>query len=80
MSTINLISVYRHAYDVAGIAPFAFQRAVAEAPEADILVAPTGLGKAAAVTLGCPRPRRESEGQRSPSLAARDPCGGRGGT
>jgi CRISPR-associated endonuclease/helicase Cas3 len=52
MSTINLISVYRHAYDAAGIMPFPFQRAVAEAPETDILIAPTGLGKTAAVTLG----------------------------
>lgn len=32
--------------------PYPFQRAVADTPEADILIAPTGLGKTAAVTLG----------------------------
>jgi len=46
---IDLSSVYR---DAASLAPFPFQRVVAETADADILVAPTGLGKTAAVTLG----------------------------
>lgn len=51
MRDITLEAVYRRAY-TREIAPYPFQRAVAENPGADILIAPTGLGKTAAVTLG----------------------------
>ena len=49
------------------ISPFAYQQALAERPWPDALIAPTGLGKTAAVVLGwawqntaaeCPPPRR----------------------
>lgn len=52
MSEITLDSIYRDAYGRTDVVPFPFQRAVAEQPDADILIAPTGLGKTAAVTLG----------------------------
>ncbi len=51
MGQLTLETVYRHAYG-RDVAPYPFQRAVADTPDADILIAPTGLGKTAAVTLG----------------------------
>lgn len=51
MSDVTLEAVYRSAYG-RDVLPYPFQRAVAENPGTDILIAPTGLGKTAAVTLG----------------------------
>lgn len=51
MGGITLEDVYRRAYG-REVGPYPFQHAVAENPGADILIAPTGLGKTAAVTLG----------------------------
>jgi CRISPR-associated endonuclease/helicase Cas3 len=51
LSELTLETVYRCAYG-RDVAPYPFQRAIADTPEADILIAPTGLGKTAAVTLG----------------------------
>lgn len=48
---MEIAELYRAAYGRA-IAPYPFQRAIAESPETDLLIAPTGLGKTAAVTLG----------------------------
>ncbi|MCL4183747.1 MAG: CRISPR-associated endonuclease Cas3'' [Burkholderiaceae bacterium] len=48
---ITLEAIYRRAYG-RDVAPYPFQRAIAHTPEADILIAPTGLGKTAAVMLG----------------------------
>ena len=51
MSKITLDAVYHQAYGSTGVVPFPFQRAIADRPDADMLIAPTGLGKTAAVTL-----------------------------
>lgn len=51
MADLSLDAVYRSALK-RDVAPYPFQRAVAERPEADVFIAPTGLGKTAAVTLG----------------------------
>lgn len=51
MGELTLETVYRRACGQ-DVVPYPFQRAVADTPEADILIAPTGLGKTAAVTLG----------------------------
>jgi CRISPR-associated endonuclease/helicase Cas3 len=48
---ITLESVYHRAYG-REISPYPFQHALAEKSAVDILIAPTGLGKTAAVTLG----------------------------
>lgn len=47
-----LQTIYRHAYRREDALPYPFQQAIAENPDADILIAPTGLGKTAAVVLG----------------------------
>jgi CRISPR-associated endonuclease/helicase Cas3 len=47
-----LEDVYRRAYDVPGVTPYPYQRALADDPEIDVVIALTGLGKTAAVTLG----------------------------
>lgn len=49
--SMTLEVVYRRAYG-REIAPYPFQRAIAEGPDVDVLIAPTGLGKTAAITLG----------------------------
>lgn len=51
MGDVPLDAVYRRAYG-RELAPYPFQRAIAENLGVDILIAPTGLGKTAAVTLG----------------------------
>lgn len=51
MGELTLEAVYSQAYG-RNVVPYSFQQAVACRPEADILIAPTGLGKTAAVTLG----------------------------
>jgi len=51
LGQFTLEAVYRRAYGQ-DVAPYPFQQAVANTPDADILIAPTGLGKTAAVTLG----------------------------
>jgi len=49
--SVSLEVVYRSAYGH-GIDPYPFQRALADDPNIEVLIAPTGLGKTAAVTLG----------------------------
>src|ERR1700693_394395 len=49
--SVSLDVVYRRAYG-REIAPYSFQRALAEDSSVEVLVAPTGLGKTAGVTLG----------------------------
>ncbi len=52
MASTDLATVYRRAYRREDAQPHPFQRALAENPNADVLIAPTGLGKTAAVVLG----------------------------
>jgi len=51
MTRPDLEAVYKRAYQ-RDTHPYPFQRAFAENPHVDLLVAPTGLGKTAAVVLG----------------------------
>jgi CRISPR-associated endonuclease/helicase Cas3 len=48
---VPLETIYRHAYG-REIAPYPFQRKLAEDAAIQVLIAPTGLGKTAGVTLG----------------------------
>lgn len=48
----DLATIYRRAYQREDAQPYPFQRAIAENRHTDILIAPTGLGKTAAVVLG----------------------------
>ncbi|MBN9461272.1 MAG: CRISPR-associated endonuclease Cas3'' [Burkholderiales bacterium] len=51
MNHPNLETIYRCAYRREDVQPYPFQRAIAENADVDILVAPTGLGKTAAIVL-----------------------------
>ena len=51
MGGLALDTIYCFAYG-REVTPYPFQRAIADNLKADILIAPTGLGKTAAVTLG----------------------------
>ncbi|HEX5454110.1 MAG TPA: DEAD/DEAH box helicase, partial [Stellaceae bacterium] len=48
---ISLEAIYARAYGRA-IEPYPFQRALAVEPDIEVVIAPTGLGKTAGVTLG----------------------------
>jgi CRISPR-associated endonuclease/helicase Cas3 len=48
---VSLDAIYRRAYG-RDIEPYSFQRTLAEDPGVEVLIAPTGLGKTAGVTLG----------------------------
>jgi CRISPR-associated endonuclease/helicase Cas3 len=49
---VSLDQLYSDAYRPQRVEPYPYQRALAESDSYDILIAPTGLGKTAAVTLG----------------------------
>jgi CRISPR-associated endonuclease/helicase Cas3 len=49
---VSLDQLFSDAYRSQEIEPYPYQRALAESDSYDILIAPTGLGKTAAVTLG----------------------------
>src|SRR5580693_2092122 len=48
---VSLDAIYRRAYG-RDIEPYSFQRTLAEDSSVEVLIAPTGLGKTAGVTLG----------------------------
>ncbi len=62
MTGISVDTVYLHALG-ANMQPYPYQRALAESGQYNVLIAPTGLGKTAAVTLAwvCGRLRRPDD-------------------